>query len=284
MNLEEKIINKIKEEKIQPRSVWYFLARDYSLWSLVFVSVVLAGFSFAPIIFIIQNLELGYIKHISNNIYLFILSILPYPSIILCLLTTYLSTLAWERTAKGYKFDGKKVFTVSFLISLILGIFLNLSWNLGKLVDDDFRQASFGNYRSFEQKRNEFWFKPAEGRILGNIKNISTSSFELSNEQNNFAKEINFDDTVIGKENIIVENNVRVVGFEEEATDSPKIFIACIIFPDNFKDLKDKKERPEFKNKPDRKNPTSEASNKIHEECKTIFQQGRAYFHPAEIK
>jgi hypothetical protein len=47
-----------------------------------------------------------------------------------------------------------------------------------------------GNYKSFEERRRENWFKPEDGRLIGTVENISTSSFTLSNEQNNFSKEI----------------------------------------------------------------------------------------------
>jgi uncharacterized membrane protein YidH (DUF202 family) len=139
MNLEDKILQKIKTEKITPTPFWYFLVKDFSLWALVFLSVVLATLSIAPIIFILQNLELGYAKHISPNTFTFIIFNLPLFWITLCALTTYLATLSWDKTKNGYKFKGSYVLTISFLVSLILGIFLNL-WNFGRLIDNRMRE------------------------------------------------------------------------------------------------------------------------------------------------
>ena len=67
MNLEDKVLQKIKEDKITPKPFWYFLVKDFSLWGFVFLSVVLATLSIAPIIFIFQNLDIGNVKHISQN-------------------------------------------------------------------------------------------------------------------------------------------------------------------------------------------------------------------------
>ena len=83
MNIEDKILNKIKEENLKPTSFWYFLLRDYTLWGMVFLSIIFSALSIAPIIFIINNLEIEYIKHISVNTWNFLLSTLPYPFILL---------------------------------------------------------------------------------------------------------------------------------------------------------------------------------------------------------
>lgn len=272
MNIEEKIISKIKEENLKPKSIWYFLARDYSLWSMVFLSVLLAAFSIAPIIFILQNLELGYTKHITNNAFLFILDILPYPWIILCVLTTYLAIKAWEKTSNGYKFEGKYIFIYSFLTSLILGVMLNF-WNFGKMMDEEIVTASFGKYKNFQERRDMAWFNPEAGRIFGTVESISTSSFMLSNEKKSFKQEVYYDFSVIGSDNIFEQNNVRVVGFNKDMKDNTESFVACIVFPDDFRPSK--KDKKEF----EKKNLLMDKSS-IHEECKEIFEQGRAFFHP----
>lgn len=279
MNLEDKILNKIKEEKITPKPFWYFLAKDYSLWSLVFISIILAAICIAPIIFILQNLELDYVKHITGNIFSFIFMIFPYPWIILCAITTYFATIAWEKTKNGYKFDGKKVFVISFLISLIFGIFLNF-WNFGRKVDNEFKSASFGNYQTFEERRREIWFNPNEGRILGTVEKVATSSFEITNEEKNFNKEIFFDENLPGRNNISEGKDVRVVGFENEQEENK--FIACAIFPDGLppeKKLSNQKYNKN-KDKDNRENIKRDIKDhiKTHEECKKIFEKGRANF------
>lgn len=266
-NIEEKILNKIKDENIKPRSVWYFLVRDYSLWILVLISVILASLSIAPIIFILQNLEVGYIKHISTNPFLFILLALPYPWIILCMITTYLATIAWEKTSKGYRFEGKKLFSFSLLVSLLFGLLLNLI-NFGRIMDDEFRTASFGNYKTFVEKRNTFWFKPDEGRLIGTATNISTSSFQLGNKEQSYNMQVNFDSSLHGSENVNENSIVRVVGYSD-----PELgFIACAIFPDNFGKVGNGK----FK----MASSTFSRGVDVSEECKKIFEQGRANFHP----
>lgn len=273
MNLEEKILQKIRDEKIAPKPFWYFLVKDYSLWGLVFISIILAAICIAPIIFILQNLELDYAKHITGNIFSFTLIILPYPWIILCVITTYFATLAWERTKNGYKFDGKKVFVISFLVSLILGILLNM-WNIGRKVDNEFKSASFGSYKTFEERRKEFWFDPNQGRILGTVDRIATSSFELVNEEKNFNKEIFFDENLTGKNNISEGKDVRVVGFENKQEENK--FIACVIFPDDLPP----EGRPLKKDREHIKKIKEEMKGRsgIHEECKKIFEKGRANF------
>jgi hypothetical protein len=272
-NIENKILQKIKDENLRPKSLWYFLVKDYSLWSMVFVSVILAALSIAPIIFIIQNLELGYVKHITNNPYTFVFFILPYPWIILCCLTTYLATLAWEKTSHGYRFPGTKVFVCSLLTSLALGVVLNM-WNFGRRVDDEFHTASFGNYKSFAEKRNEFWFNPSEGRIIGAVTNIGSTTFVIFNSPNNFTKEIVYDNTIPGTDNLEIDNHIRVVGYSDTDEDGLPNFIACAIFSDQFEPQANSNHR----NLPP--NLSTGSSTFLHPECQKIFEQGRASFRP----
>jgi len=273
MNLEDKILEQIKDKQLKPKSFWYFLIKDYTLWFLVFISVILASISIAPIIFIFQNIELGYIKHLSDNIFLFILWALPYFWIILCIFTTYLTMKAWEKTKHGYKFDGKKVFAGSLFASLILGGILNYL-SFGKRIDDEFKNISMGNYRSFEDRRDGYWFDPETGKLIGKITNVSTSSFIIFNQKNNFIKEIFYDETTLGDDNLITENNIRLIVYNN---------FACAIFPDNFKpEMKNMKEKGKKEILKLLASTTSESEeNKyIHEECKNIFENGRAYFKP----
>ena len=159
MNIEDKILNKIKKENLKPTSVWYFLLRDYSLWNLVLLSILFSALSIAPIIFIIDNLELGYVKHISESAMQFILLMLPYPFIILAILCTYLSLKAWQKTKKGYKVQGKYVLIISLILSLMLGIILNL-FTFGQNIDDTFDKHTGGFYRGLGERREANWFNP----------------------------------------------------------------------------------------------------------------------------
>jgi hypothetical protein len=274
-NLENRILEKIKHENLKPKSIWYFLIKDYSLWLAVLLSVLLASLSIAPIIFIFSNIELEYIKHVSANFYLFLLLILPYPWIILCAITTYLAQKIWSKTKNGYKFQGKYVVIISTITSLILGIILNI-FAFGKVMDDQGEKAGFGFYKSMDGRKQENWFNPHEGRLIGIVQNISSSTssttFVLFNQKNNFSEEISYDETVPGAEFIIENNKLRIIGFEN----SDKDFFACAIFPDNFE--------PGKMRKPPNINELNERRLKMKErfetnpECKDVFENGRANY------
>lgn len=272
-NIENRILSKIRTENLHPKSFWYFVVKDYSLWGLVFLSIILASISIAPIIFIINNLELGYAKHIDSNIFFFLFHMFPYTWILLCAITTVLATIAWENTKHGYRFDGKKVFVISLLISLGLGIVLH-TLSFGKKIDDEFKNMSLGKYKSFEEQRDINWFNPTQGRLIGIVETISTSSFILSNKNNNFSESIFVDISVPGSEFVGVENKVRVIGFFNNS----QKFIACGILPDNLRiqqKLIDKEIRDKIRDTRDNK---IKQIFETYPECKDIFDQGRAKF------
>lgn len=272
-NIENRILNKIRTENLHPKSFWYFAIKDYSLWVLVLLSIILASISIAPIIFIVQNLELGYAKHIDTNIFFFLLHMFPYTWITLCAVTTILATIAWENTKHGYRFDGKKVFVVALLVSLVLGFVLH-AFSFGKQIDDEFRFVSLGKYKSFEEQREINWFNPAQGRLVGIVETISTSSFILSNKTNSYSENIFVDISVPGSEFVGVENKVRVIGFFNNNQE----FIACGILPDNLRIQQKKLDMGTKEKVRDARENKIEQIFATYPECKEIFDQGRAKF------
>lgn len=269
MSIEDKILQKIKDEKLRPTSLWYFLLKDYSLWGLVFLSIVLAGMSVAPILFTLSNLELGYLKHISDNIFFFFLTIIPYPWIILCIITTYFADIAWKKTKGGYKFKGSFVFSVSVLLSLLLGIVLNI-FHLGKILDEGVEARGYGYYKGVEARKQENWFNPENGRLIGRVKEIQLNEFVIVNTKNNFEEDVLYDETVPGYENVVMDNSIRVIGYKADDAG----FTACAIFPDNF--MPPRVQGTSTKEK----KGMLEARLSDHPECKEMLSKGRALFKP----
>ena len=265
MNIEDKILNKIKEENLKPTSFWYFLLRDYTLWGMVFLSIIFSALSIAPIIFIINNLEIEYIKHISVNTWNFLLSTLPYPFILLAFIFTYLATSAWQKTKNGYKFQGKYVLIISLILSIILGIVLN--WlAFGEGIEREFANKSGGVFQSIEDKRQNDWFSPKQGRFIGIVENLNDTSFTLTNEKNNFAIQVDFTDDLPGAEYIENGNSIRIIAYENNDEDNS--YTPCIVLPNKFLPTHERKINKDKLN------------SKIQADtfCKEIISKGRAGF------
>ena len=222
--LENKIIDKIKDEKLKPTSFWYFFFRDFSLWGAVILSIIFVSLSLAPIIFILNNLETDYIKHIDQSPLNFYFHIIPYPFIIFALLFTFLAMVAWQKTKNGYKFEGRKILVVSGILSLIFGILLN-DFTIGKILDDNFHDPVFNSYKSVQERRMENWNHPEIGRFIGNVSEMGDSSFSLVTDKQNFV--INFDEEFDMTANLVLGETVRVVG----VYDNEGYIDACIIIP-----------------------------------------------------
>ncbi len=273
-NLEEKIMNRIQTDKIEPTSFWYFLMRDFSLWFLVFLSIVFSTLTVSPMIFILQNMETGFLMHITNNYYLEIIKSLPYMWLFLGLGSAYFAKVAWTKTKNAYKFDGSYVWIVSIILTLIFSILLNIySGNkFAKFLDDNVYEKSFGYYKSLEARKQENWTQEKNGRFIGIVKKVTSSSFSLYNQKTNTTLEIDFKSDAPGNEFIELENKLRVVGYksEQDKLEGPNDFTACAIFPDNFEPNK-RRGRPE---RPEIKTETSD------ENCKQILAKGRASFKP----
>ncbi len=269
INIEDKILEKIKNEKIKPTSFWYFLVKDFSLWGAVVLSIAFVSISLAPIIFILENLESDYIKHISKSQLNFYFHILPYPFILFAIIFICIAIFSWRKTKNGYKFEGGKILIVAGILSLILAILLN-NLAVGKIIDDNFHDPVFNSYKSIQNRKIENWDRPDLGRLVGKITGVSTSSFELSHNQH--TEQIEFDEGTEGKQFINIDAEVRVVGIDVEE----KSIDACVILP--FENS-----RSSLKNNSHQHNENFKR-NKISEECKKILEIGRANYTKPSTK
>ncbi len=265
INLESKILQKIHDDKIKPKSFWYFFIKDFSLWGAVVLSIIFTSLSLAPIIFIFENLEIGFVKHLDQSPTNFYIHIIPYPFILFAIFFILIARFSWAKTKNGYKFEGKKVFAVSAIISLIFAILLN-NFAVGKLLDDNFHDPVFDSYKSLHDRRMENWNRPDLGRYIGIVNNISTSSFTLSQKDIEYV--IDFDNETPGMELIEVGESVRVVAtIDEEQT-----IDACIILPYDQPSIHQKVR------KIDSLKYVSRMKKQMKDECKQVIEMGRANF------
>lgn len=179
-DLGNKILEKIRKEKIEPKPRWHFLLQDYFVWLAFGVSLVVGGLTFCVALSIMVDNDWDIFRYLSVSPIKHVLLSLPYVWIILIILFLGLALYNYKHTKNGYKHETFYVLGLSVVGSLILGSFFHLL-GAGRKID-----RIFANNLPIYQKihccchRKDIWSQPEKGLLSGEIlKAFGSDGFEL---------------------------------------------------------------------------------------------------------
>lgn len=178
MEMPNRIIEKIKEEKIRPIPKLYFTGKNILVWLLFIVSIFIGATSFSIILFSIQQTDFSPISHLRHSKIELFLGLLPFFWIILLILFLFLSTLSIYYSKRGYKFRWSGLVMISTAFSILLGTFFFIAGGAGKLETVFALNTSL--YESIQEKKIKVWMNPDDGFLAGQIESARDSSFILT--------------------------------------------------------------------------------------------------------
>ena len=161
-NLSNKILEKIKKGEIKPKSKWFFLSKNFLIWFLSFLSLILSSVIFSVIIYFFKSNDWELRHYISSNIFKFLIITLPYFWIIFLSIAIATFYYLFRQTKKGYKYSLLILIILSFVISLSFGFGMHYNFNLGGKIESLFIKKDF--YRRLNH-RHKMWDTPPQGRI-----------------------------------------------------------------------------------------------------------------------
>lgn len=167
--LSENILNKIRKEKIEPKPKWQFLLKEYLIWFLFVVSVVLGSVAFAVMLHFAKYGDYFYFHYQRHLLYRFITS-LPFLWIILLLFFWFIAYYNLKHSRRGYKYTTGLILFLSIFISLIFGTGLFLT-GFGSKAERALEKR-FNFYKSLDETREEFWSDPENGYLGGYVEEI----------------------------------------------------------------------------------------------------------------
>lgn len=177
-NYAQKIIEKIKQEKIVPKSKFFLNWKNYIFW-LVWLSTLFLGAIFFS--FIILNLldihplvirELGL-----GKIFFILVRTAPYLWIFLALLAGISGFLAIRKTKRGYRYSILFITSIGVLFISMLGGVLHLAKINKHMGDIIFKGGPMSRNMAFPMEKR--WQHPEEGMLGGQIIEIRESVFDL---------------------------------------------------------------------------------------------------------
>jgi hypothetical protein len=221
-----KILDKIKKEKIAPKPKWQFRLEQVGLWFLAMISVLIGSNAVAAIIFRMVNNDWDALKFIERSPIGHTLTTLPYVWIVVLGLFILLAYYNTRHTKKGYKYNTYGVVLGAILASVIVGTFLYIV-GFGPRVEM-FMQRVPGMEKMMHN-REQMWTYPEKGFVAGEITGMlsGVGSFEIIDLENEewiiVPVEVYIDPRAV----IEVGESVRIFG----EIDEPPIFEAYKIMP-----------------------------------------------------
>ena len=126
-NLSQKIINRIKQEGIEPTPKWEFVLKNSFFWGAFGLAVIIGALSFSIIFHTLLNNDWDLHMQLSGGLTKFIIITLPYFWLILLTLFIVIAYINIRNTKKAYKYSLSMIIGGVILASFLLGItFYNL--------------------------------------------------------------------------------------------------------------------------------------------------------------
>ncbi len=166
----EKIIEKIKEENIKPKPIWYFHLAKSFLYLFSTLAIILGGLALSLVSYLLINQD--WLIPWPNFFYL-----IPYAWLITLLILYLLAYLNFKNYKRAYKFNKKQLLIFIFSSSILIAIFLN-SANLPAKLHETFSKKS-ESYQKIFDSHTRPWHRPSDGFLSGELINISNNNLTI---------------------------------------------------------------------------------------------------------
>jgi len=164
-DFDQKLVAKMKEESLAPKPRWHFLLKDYVIWALGTLSLLIGAAAVSIMIYLFKYNGWEIQAETHKSLWEFFLLTLPYFWIIFLGLFIFTLYYNLKHTKRGYRYPVWVIVVCSISASIILGSIFFLV-GLGEQVDNILgERAPF--YDQVINRHMSFWFNPEEGRLIG---------------------------------------------------------------------------------------------------------------------
>ena len=162
---ENKLLAKIKDQKIRPKPLWQFLLKDYVIWLAGLVALLIGAAAISVMIYLFKFNDWDIYDQTKKSFLEFFILTLPYFWFIFLGLFIFIISYNFKHTKKGYRYSTILLGGASILLSIILGSIFYVV-GLGEKLDNILgSQAPF--YDRIINRHIDFWSQPEEGRLSG---------------------------------------------------------------------------------------------------------------------
>jgi hypothetical protein len=161
---DDKILERIKAEKIEPKSKWRFIFKNYAVWLLGLVFIALGSLAFSLIFQILRG-DIRPLPGQGEGVMRAVIMTVPIFWLLCLAAFTALAFYNFKNTKKGYRYSAAIVAIVAICLSAVLGGLFHFS-GVGERVDYALgRKAPF--YDKVLNPRVGLWSEVENGRLSG---------------------------------------------------------------------------------------------------------------------
>lgn len=220
-SLSRDVLAMIKAKKIKPQPKWKFIWRNYFVWAISILSLLVGSLAFSVIIYMLKNSDWDIYENINNSLFKFILVTLPYFWIIFLVIFVFVADYNLKHTKRGYKYQVHFLILFSVALSMLLGSFM-YNMGVGRAIDDSFAEKIplYGKVINRMHKRGMIWYRPSDGFLAGIVVEIGDDNSFKINDIHNMVWQVDAstaDMLLLG--DLAVEKGVRIVGEDTSTFD-----------------------------------------------------------------
>lgn len=176
MDLASKVMQEIEQKRIKPKSKSVFLTRRIAIFASFVGAILLGAYTFSLLFFTLRSEAgqfqrgVGYMHVAADR--------LPVLLILTSMVTIVLGYYLFRKTRRGYR--AHSIWLILALVaSIVVGGFIFEKTN-AVFVGHRFMMMHVSPYRqSMERYREQVWYKPSDGRLIGKIIQTDWDHFML---------------------------------------------------------------------------------------------------------
>lgn len=232
-DLADKVLSRIEEEHVVPRSRWYFWVKDRALWVLLVGCLVIGAASAAAMLFVFANAGWEYRALTHDGWASFLLETAPIVWISICIGVVVAVIENIRHTKTGYRYSFSLLLGFGILATLVGGVFFYLS-GFGKRVEEDIGPRLHLIRRPVTERQQSMWMNPAKGLLAGEVVSVAdnAATFRLRTFD---GQEWTIDGQYLNDRSRDVLARfplVRVIGIPMNPTEQTgATFRSCFVFP-----------------------------------------------------
>jgi hypothetical protein len=162
----QKVVERIKEERIQPKSCWWFRVERFLVFSFLGIFLIIGALALSLILELGDQLELENVITRPKGWEL-VVSGFPYFWLAIVMIFSSLAVADFFRTRNGYRYQIKYVALSFSGAMVVMGV---VFYSLGISQDiHDFLAKKVTSYSSIVQNPHSFWSQPESGLLSGII-------------------------------------------------------------------------------------------------------------------
>jgi len=210
---ENKLLDKIKTEKLNPKPRWQFLLKNYTVWLVGLLSLLIGAAAISVMIYLFKFNDWEIYDQTKKTFLEFFILTLPYYWFIFLGVFVFTVYYNFKHTKKGYRYSSILLVGASIIFSIILGTIFYFA-GMGEAIDNILgRQAPF--YDQVINRHIDFWSQPNEGRLSGMVISKTNDGKFILIDRGTEQWLVSADDNGLNSENIVVVGQpIRLLGEE----------------------------------------------------------------------